>query len=104
MDKFQFVNLMEMGNSATTRDFIHDFVRGVDKIDLHFVDANILAANDQAFSFIGKAGFTGVAGQLHYAFSGTMTIASGDVNGDRVADFQIQLNGNLGLTAGDFLL
>jgi VCBS repeat-containing protein len=77
-----------------------------DIIDLSGIDANTNVAGDQAFTFIGNGAFTRVAGQLRYANN----ILSGDVNGDGVADFEIQIffeNPSFGqnpLDATDFLL
>ncbi|WP_221939211.1 hypothetical protein, partial [Mycobacterium sp. KBS0706] len=69
------------------------------------IDANTGVAGDQAFTFIGAGLFTGVAGQLRAVNNapGVTTIA-GDINGDGVSDFHIQLTGNLTLFAGDFVL
>ena len=58
------------------------------KIDLSAIDANTLAANDQAFSFIGAAVFS-EAGQLRFSAG----ILSGDTDGDGAADLEIQLVG-----------
>lgn len=79
-------------------DTIQDFAIGSDSIDLRAIDANTNIRNDQAFSFVGAAAFSGAAGQLRYE-SGMIF---GDTNGDRVADFQI--NVNVTVTAGSFLL
>ena len=49
-------------------------------------------AGNNAFAFISTSAFTGVQGQPHYRYEGSNTIVEGDVNGDRAADFQIQLN------------
>ena len=38
-DTFRFVAVADSGVTATTRDFITDFVHGVDKVDLSFIDA-----------------------------------------------------------------
>jgi serralysin len=69
------------------REIIGDFQTGIDRIDLSAIDANINIAGNQAFTFIGSAAFSRVAGQLRYANG----ILSGDVNGDNVADFEIQM-------------
>ena len=46
-------------------DRITDFSHAQgDKIDLALIDANTIAAGNQAFSFIGAGLYTGVAGQL----------------------------------------
>ena len=94
----------ETGTSGGTRDQIEDFVHGSDEIDLATIDANTTAAGNQAFAFIGAAAFSGVAGQLRAVQSAVDTVISGDINGDSVADFQIQLNTVVTLTAGDFVL
>jgi Ca2+-binding RTX toxin-like protein len=85
-------------------DRITDFSHAQgDRIDLVSIDASTALAGNQAFAFIGAAAFTGVAGQLR-AVSGATTVVLGDVNGDHVADFQINLTGAVALVAGDFVL
>jgi hypothetical protein len=70
-----------MGIGVGLRDVVTDFnaTQG-DKIDLSAV---------AAFAYIGSASFSDVAGQLRFSAG----ILSGDVNGDGVADFEIQLTG-----------
>jgi Ca2+-binding RTX toxin-like protein len=86
-------------------DRIADFSRAEgDRIDLSAVDANTLVAGNQAFSFIGTGLYTGVAGQLRYAFNGPDTTIAGDLNGDKVTDFHIVLTGAIALVAADFML
>jgi Ca2+-binding RTX toxin-like protein len=90
---------------STTSDAITDFSHAQgDKIDLHGIDANTGVAGDQAFSFIGAAGFTHHAGELRAVSAGGVTSVYGDVNGDGTADFQIRLSGTITLVAGDFVL
>jgi serralysin len=84
----------------TARDTIKDFVRGIDHIDLRSIDANTKVAGNQAFSFIGRSAFTGGAGQLKFA-SGVL---SGDVNGDKIADFAVNVTGLTTLYKTDFYL
>ncbi len=108
-DVFDFNALSESGTSASTRDLIRDFLHGTDRIDLSTLDA-ITGGSNNAFHFIGKAGFSHVAGQLHFVLfneAGTSldhTVVEGDVNGDAHADFQIDLKGLIGLTSTDFIL
>ncbi len=99
-DVFVFRSIAEAGNTAATRDVITDFERGLDRIDLSGIDANLGQAGNQSFSFIGSAGFTGSAGQLRFANG----VVSGDVNGNGQADFQIAVNGIALLAASDFVL
>ena len=104
-DIFDFNALVDTGKTLVTRDVIRDFshVQG-DDIDLSTIDAKVGVLGNQAFSFIGQSAFTGVKGQLHYKFAGSATLVEGDVNGDKKADFQIELTGHKLLTSGDFIL
>ena len=96
-DVFVFAAAAETGRGAA-RDAVLDFAHGIDRLDLRGIDADSLHAGNQAFSFIGALGFSGAAGQLHVQAG----ILSGDLNGDRLADFEIALSGTL--TASDMLL
>lgn len=100
-DTFRFQSAAEAGNGSG-RDQIQDFVSGLDTIDLSAMDANTLTGgvNDD-FDYIGNAPFTHTAGELRYT-PGTGILA-GDVNGDALADFQIQLNHLPALTQADLV-
>ena len=75
-----------------------------DRIDLSEIDAITGNSGNDAFTFIGTAGFS-AAGQLRYQASGAVTLIEGDVNGDRTADFRIQVNiANYSFSAFDFVL
>ncbi len=92
LDVFVFRSALELG-TGLTRDRITDFVHGEDRIDL------------QAFmpgaAFVGAAAFVNSGiGQVHYVAA--TGILSGDVNGDTVEDWQLQLSANLTLSAADF--
>ena len=107
-DSFRFDAVSESARGSTVRDIITDFVRGQDRINIDPIDANRNAAGDQDFTFIGEAQFSqGVAGQVRASTfvnangQGT-TVIQADVNGDRVADMEIQLTGNYTLGFGDF--
>ena len=92
-DSFVFVS---NGDSSVglSRDTVTDFTRGEDKIDLSALNAA---------KFIGTGLFTGQAGQVRYAsFEGT-TIVELDSDGDRLADWQLELTGALPLAFSDFL-
>ncbi len=97
-DVFDFNSIKE--TPAGARDIIQDFVQGADHIDLRTIDASTVAVGDQAFSFIAAKSFTGQSGQLSFANH----VLSGDVNGDKVADFQIYVSGVPALAARDFYL
>jgi serralysin len=100
-DKFVFNTGDTIANHALA-DHITDFASG-DHIDLHNIDANTTVGGDQAFTFIGTAGFS-AAGQLHYATGGGSTWIEGDTNGDGSADFAIYLVGNHTMAGTDFVL
>jgi hypothetical protein len=109
-DTFFFNALSDSGVAAGARDWITDFTNGVaataDRINLAAIDASTTVAGNQAFTWQAAAGaaFTGVKGQLHYAITAGNTYVSGDVNGDKVADFSIALSGVHALAATDFIL
>jgi hypothetical protein len=75
-----------------------------DKIDVSAIDANSGVAGNQAFAFISAAAFSGAAGELRSVVGAMNTTVSGDVNGDKVADFSILVKGVVTLQAGDFTL
>jgi serralysin len=97
-DQFIFRALSD--SRRTSSDTIKDFRRGSDHIDLRSIDANTKIAGDQAFTFIGKNDFHGKAGELRFA-DGAVT---GDVNGDKSADFSIKVLGLSSVSKGDFYL
>jgi Ca2+-binding RTX toxin-like protein len=103
-DRFDFNAPRESGTTSATRDQIVGFEQGADVIDFSTIDANTAARGNQAFTFIGDVGFHGVAGELRQQSVDANTIVSGDINGDSVADFQIELNGAFTLTPNDFIL
>lgn len=74
------------GGNLTT---IGDFVSGQDKIDL-----SAIKVNGQPLTFIGSAPFTHQAGQLNTTTLFGETVLEGDLNGDGVADFQINFYNN----------
>lgn len=113
-DRFVFTAITDAptraaAGSLNNMDLVRDYnAWDGDKIDLSQIDANTNVAGDQAFSVRPMGwGFSGTAGELTQHISGetysepvffnnqwvmqtfTPTIISGDVNGDRVADFEI---------------
>jgi Ca2+-binding RTX toxin-like protein len=104
-DTFVFAKVSEIGTvAAATNDIITDLVRGTDKIDISQIDAITSTSGNDAFTFINASAFSHVAGQLHYVVSGANILLEGDVNGDGVADFQLQINAITSITAGDIVL
>src|SRR5690349_19370886 len=64
------------------------------------------------FAFLAAKGaaFTGVKGQIHWfqenpaGTANDKTMVEGDINGDKHADFAIELKGLISLSAADFVL
>jgi Ca2+-binding RTX toxin-like protein len=102
-DRFVFETVQD-SSAGSNRDFIADFVSGVDKIDLSAIDANSATSGNDAFTFIGSASFTGKAGELRYFNDSTGTILAADVNGDGISDFEVTLGNRAIPLSGDLIL
>lgn len=104
-DMFVYAARSDSTVGSDGRDTVLDFNRTEgDKIDLWQIDAKASVADNQAFTFIGTAGFHGVAGELRVQASASAFLVSGDTNGDAVADFTIRVEGATSLNGGDFVL
>lgn len=101
-DEFFFTRLADSRGSQI--DTITDFAVGIDTIDLSRIDAVVGGGGNQAFDFVGNAGFSNTAGELIFFFDGQNTIVQADVKGNGAADFELILEGDIALTAGDFVL
>ncbi len=107
-DRFRFDAVAE--STPLAADRITDFVFAAgDRIVLSLIDANSFAPADQAFAFIGAAAFGGTgaasAGQLRVTLAAPgQWRAQGDVNGDGVADLQIDIVSASAPVAGWFIL
>ena len=71
-----------------------------DRFDLSAIDANINVDGRQSFQFIHNKAFSGVAGELR----ATRSVLQGDLNGDAVADFAVQLLSGSRLSTANLLL
>jgi Ca2+-binding RTX toxin-like protein len=70
-DSFVWSNAGDTGLTAATADIVHDFDRQEgDRIRLNGIDANVYAAGNQAFAFIGTAAFSGTPGEIRYYHDG----------------------------------
>jgi serralysin len=109
-DDYDFDSVADIGKGAT-RDVITDFVTGIDDIDLSTIDANGAAAG-HTFTFLAAkaAAFTGAKGQLRWfqqdetGTANDKTVIEGDIDGNKVADFQIELTKLIAVKAVDFIL
>ena len=103
-DTFVFL----LGDSSATsgqHDRITDFLSGTDHIDLSGFDAISSTGSYDQFKFLATAAFSGAAGELNYFYNSStgVTTLQGDTNGDGVADFAIDLTGNVTLHTADLI-
>jgi Ca2+-binding RTX toxin-like protein len=76
-----------------------------DRINLAVIDANTALAGNQGFTFIGANAFTGAAGELRATPTAGLGYAvAGDTNGDRAADFVINVVSAATPSSGWFIL
>ena len=106
-DRFVFRKASEIGVDEGTRDVITDFEAGTDIIDLRGVDAHAGRGGDQVFRLVDE--FSGRAGQLTVEDlpagpGGDGVLLCGDVDGDGIADFRIEVIGATDLGRADILL
>jgi Ca2+-binding RTX toxin-like protein len=105
-DCFIFTDTADSTNAKAGRDLIQDFNHTQhDRLDLSSIDAEASSSGtDEIFAFIGADDFSGAEGELRYKFIGASTLVQGDTDGDKNADFSIELKGHIALHAGDFML
>jgi len=109
-DTFVYTAIADSRAGITERDVINGFVHGEDLIDLSAIDANTTTGFNDAFEFIGNAGFGGGgasdAGQLRTQSLGgpNAVLLEADHNGDGIADFQIFVNLTTFMQTSDFVL
>ncbi|MBB3976418.1 Ca2+-binding RTX toxin-like protein [Rhizobium azooxidifex] len=102
-DRFVFTSAKDSTSSA--RDTITDFWRShKDKIDVSAIDARADKSGNQSFKFIGDKAFSGTDGQLRAKKSGDGTMISGDINGDKKADFSTFVDQVVTFKDADFIL
>lgn len=107
-DTFAFASVSDVSLTNGAGDHIVDFERGVDRIDLSAIDANVIIPGNQSFVIVDE--FTGHAGELMAfpEFHGTGQAWVMDVNGDGVGDGRIMVHTTDGLgtllTVSDFIL
>jgi Ca2+-binding RTX toxin-like protein len=99
-DVFVFTSVQESA-VGTARDAIRQFTRSIDDIDLSAIDANSNMSGNQAFAFSGST--ARAYGVWTSALDGNQVVRA-DVDGDRMADMEIRVDGWARLTASDFVL
>ncbi len=102
-DAFVMQVVSDSGVGAGNRDIITDW-DAADVVDLRALDA-IAGGTDDAFIYLGNGAFTGGGvGQVRWEVSGSHTLVQGDLDGNGVVDFEIQITGVQTLNNLDFLL
>lgn len=99
-DVFIFRSTAETALGAQ-RDSILQFRVGQDDIDLSQIDAHLGRGGNQAFAF---AGTTAAAHSVWYVKQAGGVVVRGDINGNRIADFEIWVDDAIRLGATDFIL
>src|SRR5262249_54876446 len=70
-DHFVWKDVGETSTSTLAADWVWDFNAAAgDRIVVTDIDANVYAAGDQDFTFIGNAAFSGAPGEIRYYHSG----------------------------------
>ncbi|MGZ0188763.1 MAG: calcium-binding protein, partial [Alphaproteobacteria bacterium] len=102
-DFFRFILITDTDVDEENRDEIADFSSADgDILDLSRIDANANVAGNNAFTFVNA--FANTAGQATIETAGpNLFLVSMDVNGDSVADGEIQVSA-IAFDAGDLLL
>lgn len=86
----------ESGITSTTRDYITDFVRGTDKLDIGTILPNPIA-------FKGQGALTG-AGEVRFRFAGSNTLIEVSLDADSAPELSFVLRGRFNFSASDFIL
>lgn len=102
-DRFIFTSTIDTAATRALADAISDFRRGQDGIDLSAIDAKAGAAGNNKFAFIGAGAFS-AEGQVRVAHAGGDTFVEMNIFGKNGAESIVKLDGNVGITAADFIL
>lgn len=90
-------------SAPSARDRITDFGTGADRIDLSAIDRDPSTPRLDKLDFIGRAAFSGEAGEVRFGLTGKTTVIEADLDGDRIADLSILLDGRHVLGRSDFV-
>lgn len=105
-DSFVYISIDDSPTGAGRQDVIFDFTRGEDLIDLSAIDADPARPGNQAFRFLGQAGYDGNLGALILSTTTDgARVVSIDIDGDSVTDMRFAIYGaGSQLAASDFIL
>jgi Ca2+-binding RTX toxin-like protein len=101
-DVFVFTSVMD--STASARDTVLNFARGIDKIDLSAIDADATRAGNQAFHAVDDGMIFAGPGDLSITHQRFNALVQGDVDGDGNWDFQLLVSMGAGLTVDDIIL
>jgi Ca2+-binding RTX toxin-like protein len=105
LDFFVWNKANETGLTEGAADVITDFdIAEGDRINLATVDADVYAAGNQAFTFIGQAAFSGTPGEIRYYHSGGNTYIELQTGTSVDVEGVIRLDGVLDPEASWFIL
>jgi Ca2+-binding RTX toxin-like protein len=96
-DVFVFNKATDSAPNAA--DVMGGFEAGIDKMDLKG-----MSTAAAPLRFLGEAAFDGAAGGVNVVKQGGSTWVQADLNGDKVADFRVEIKGTISLSAIDFIL
>ena len=106
-DVFDFNSISDSSKALYASDVITDFKHGVDKIDLHDIDANTGKDGNQDFHYVAYDPHHQLgAGEVtsHYEAGLGKTIVEVGNDGSAGADMRIALTGDVHLNSHDFVL
>lgn len=93
------------GTTKAAPEVITDFSRADgERVSLSAIDARSGTIANDAFNFIGSNAFSGKAGELRFELVNGSAMVMGDVNGDKIADFAIHMQGMTTMVSTDFIL
>jgi Ca2+-binding RTX toxin-like protein len=95
-DRFVYTDAAE--STAAQRDSVK--VGRGDRFVFSSFDGDSSTDGQQKLSFIGRAAFSGVAGELR----ATRSVLEADLNGDSLADFAVNLRGNTLITGSNLVI
>lgn len=102
-DRFVF-KAVEDSPKGLPSEIIDFSLKDKDRIDLTFMDADLTTDERQDFEFIGKAKYSGHAGELRYQKLSDGMYVAADLDGDRQTDFLLKMNNTTQITEDFFLL
>lgn len=106
-DTFMYRAVSDSTVAGAGRDVILDFSQAEgDKINLWAIDADGNAANgNTAFVYAAGGAFTGIGHEVVVQSGGTgVSLLYADLNGDKVADFAIEVQSAIQVTGSDLVL